>query len=228
MTKNAVSAASVASAASSPAAGVLTRVPTVDGRRLRGETTRTRLLVCARELFGERGFEATSVQAVLDASGVARGALYHHFPSKTVLFEAVLEAVLIEIARVTGSAARGLTDPVTRLRRGSEEWLELALDPSIQRIALLDPQAALGWNRWRELDELHSLAGLRADLRCLVEEGRIPAAQVELHAHMLLAALNEAAIMIARSEDPAAAVDTGREAIGLLLERLAGPATPPA
>ena len=96
----------------------------------------------------------------------------------------------------------------------------MALDPAVQRIALLDPPAVLGWGRWRELDERYTLGGLRASLRRLGTEGRIPAAQAELLAYMLLAALNEAALFIASSEDQRAALDAGREAVDTLLDRL--------
>jgi AcrR family transcriptional regulator len=193
-----------------------------DGRRARGQATRERLLAAARELFGERGYEATSVEAVLSASGVARGALYHHFQSKAELFDAVVEQTLVDIADATGTAARGHDDPLERLRNGSHAWLRMAMDPAIRRIALLDPPTVLGWTRWRELDERHSLGGLRADFVQLAGEGRIPDGQADAIAHMLLAALNEAALLIANADDQKVASDRGRAAVDTLLERLAG------
>jgi AcrR family transcriptional regulator len=194
----------------------------IDGRRMRGAATRERLLAAARRLFGERGYEATSIESVLEASGVARGALYHHFPSKAELFDAVLADVLIEIAERSAAAAAGTTDPLEGLRAGSHAWLELALDPAIQRIALRDPTTAVGWARWREQDQQHSLGGLRATLSRLAEEGRVPPGQVELLAHVLLAALNEAALFVAFAEDQPAAADTARASVDTLLDRLFG------
>jgi AcrR family transcriptional regulator len=192
----------------------------IDGRRVRGAATRERLLTAARRLFGERGYEATSIEAVLAASGVARGALYHHFPSKAELFDAVLADVLVEIAERSAAAAAGSEDPLEGLRAGSHAWLAMALDPAIQRIALLDPTTAVGWARWREQDQAHSLGGLRATLLRLSEEGRVPAAQAELLAHVLLAALNEAALFVAFAEDQPAAADTARASVDTLLDRL--------
>jgi len=194
----------------------------MDGRRARGEATREQLLETARELFGDRGYEDTSVEAVLQHTGVARGALYHHFHSKAELFDAVAEQVFVEIADQTAAAARGGGEPLERLRAGSHAWLQMALDPAVQRIALLDPPAVLGWTRWRELDEQYTLGGLRASLRRLCDEGRIPNGEEGLLAHMLLAALNEAALFIAYAEDQGAALDTARAAIDTLLGRLAG------
>jgi AcrR family transcriptional regulator len=113
----------------------------LDGRRARGAATRERLLAAARSLFGERGYEATSIESVLAASGVARGALYHHFQSKAELFDAVLAEVLVEIAdRGADAAGAAGGDPLEGLRAGSHAWLAMALDPAIQRIALLDPR----------------------------------------------------------------------------------------
>lgn len=191
----------------------------IDGRRVRGAATRERLLAAARRLFGERGYEATSIESVLEASDVARGALYHHFQSKAELFDAVLADVLVEIAERSAAAAAS-KDPLAGLRAGSHAWLAMALDPAIQRIALLDPTTAVGWARWREQDQAHSLGGLRATLLRLTDEGRVPAGQAELLAHVLLAALNEAALFVAFAEDQRAAVDTARATVDTLLDRL--------
>lgn len=198
-------------------------MPAMDGRKARGAATRERLLAAARRLFGERGYEATSIESVLEASGVARGALYHHFHSKADLFDAVLAEVLIEIAQRTAAAAMDSGDPLEGLRAGSHAWLQLALDPAIQRIALLDPTIAVGWARWREQDEQHSLGGLRASLLRLAGEGRVPSGQVELLAQVLLAALNEAALYVAYAEDQRDAAETARVTVDTLLGRLFEP-----
>jgi AcrR family transcriptional regulator len=194
----------------------------VDGRRARGAATRERLLAAARLQFGEQGYEATSIESVLEAAGVARGALYHHFQGKAELFDAVLAEVLIEIAGRTNAAAAGVRDPLEGLRAGSHAWLDMALDRSIQRIALLDPTTAVGWARWREQDQQHSLGGLRATLGRMAEEGRVPAEQVELLAHVLLAALNEAALFVAFADDQRTAAEAGRAVLDTLLDRLFG------
>jgi AcrR family transcriptional regulator len=194
----------------------------VDRRRLRGEATRERLVSSARDLFGERGYEATSIDAVLESAGVARGALYHHFQSKAELFDAVAQEVFVAIAEQTAAAGQGNTDPLERLRAGAHAWLVMALDPAVQRIALLDPPTVLGWTRWRELDEQYTLGGLRAAFGRLAREGRIPHGQAELLAYMLLAALNEAALFIAGADDKQRAVAAGRATIDTLLDRLCG------
>lgn len=194
-----------------------------DGRRARGDATRERLLGAARGLFGERGYEHTSIEAVLEASGVARGALYHHFPSKTALFDAVLEQVVAELAdRATGEARAG-SDALENLRTGARSWMRMAQDPAVQRIYLLDPQAAVGWARWRELDERYWLGGLRASFARLAREGRVPAGQERFLAHMLCAVLTEAALFVAYAEDQRSAGEAAEASVELLLDRLVGP-----
>jgi AcrR family transcriptional regulator len=194
-----------------------------DQRIEKGQATRERLVTAARGLFASQGYEATSVDAVLKAAGVARGSLYHHFPTKEALFDAVLDQVVAEVAAEVGKRARRQSDPLESLRAGCRTWLQMALDPGVQRIAIVDAPAVVGWARWRELDEQHTLGGVRKSLRAIAEQGRLPAGQVDLMAHMVLAAVNEAALLIARADDPPAALRTGRRAVDTLLDRLVSP-----
>ena len=69
----------------------------------RGEATRSQLLAIATRMFAERGYEDTSVEAVLREAGVSRGSLYHHFASKEALFEAVAEEVETSVGAQTSS-----------------------------------------------------------------------------------------------------------------------------
>jgi AcrR family transcriptional regulator len=194
-----------------------------DMRLERGAATRERLIGAARRLFGERGYEATSIQLVLSRAGVARGALYHHFDSKEALFDAVLEEIVAEVAEQAANAARAAgTDPVANLRAASNTWLEVALDTDIQRITLLDAPAVVGWKRWRELDEQHTLGGLKQTLQRIADDGRLPPESVDVLAHMILAAVAEAALLIARADDPRAALREGKAAVDTLLGRLVG------
>ncbi|MFO0931257.1 MAG: TetR family transcriptional regulator C-terminal domain-containing protein [Planctomycetota bacterium] len=56
----------------------------------RGSSTRDALVERAGHLFRERGFRATSIGDVVEHTGVPKGSLYHHFPSKDELGYAVL------------------------------------------------------------------------------------------------------------------------------------------
>ena len=195
-----------------------------DLRVERGKATRERLLATARDLFGRDGYEATSVEAVLKAAGVAKGSLYHHFENKPALFDAVLDQVVSDVAGKAARAAARQDDPVESLRAGCAEWLRTCLDPAVQQIALVDAPAVLGWSRWRELDEQYTLGGVRRSLQALADSGRVPAAQVDALANMLLAAVGEAALLIVQADDPEATLAAGLAAFDTLLDRLACPA----
>lgn len=194
-----------------------------DLRIEKGTATRERLIEAGRDLFGAHGYDGTSIQLVLTRAGIARGALYHHFESKEALFDAVLERITAEVAGQAADAARAAgDDPVDQLRAASNTWLEVALDPAIQRITLLDAPVVVGWSRWRELDEQHTLGGLKATLQRIADSGRLPAESVDVLAHMVLAAVAEAALLIARADDPEAALESGQAAVDTLLGRLVG------
>ena len=190
----------------------------------RARVTRQRLLTDATRLFAERGYEDTSIEAILHEAGVSRGSLYHHFGSKEALFEAVLAALLEETGRQTVVAAEGATDAVSALRAGCRAWVRLARDPVVQRIVLIDGPSVLGWEHWRELDEKQSLGLLQMALGAAAADGRLHPELVDMFAHVLLAALGEIALVVARADDPDSAVRSGEAAVDELIERLLGDA----
>ena len=187
----------------------------------RAIATQSRLTAAARELFGTRGYEATSIEAVLERAGVKRGALYHHFAGKHALFDAVLEQVVADVALAGMDAACAHADPLESLRAGAGSWLRESLDPAVQQIVLIDAPAVVGWHRWRELDDQHILGGVRGSLQALDATGRLPAgADVDMLANMLLASVNEAALVIARADDQDRALATGLASVDMILDRL--------
>lgn len=58
---------------------------------MRGENTRQDIIDAACELFIQNGFHATTTRQIAEKVNMVPGALYNHFSSKTILFEAVLE-----------------------------------------------------------------------------------------------------------------------------------------
>jgi AcrR family transcriptional regulator len=188
----------------------------------RGQATRQRLVATAARLFAERGYEATSIEEMLQELQVSRGALYHHFDSKEALFEAVLHDIEAEVAEATVVASRGARDPAAALRAGCEAFLELARTPRIRQIVLTDAPAVLGWQKWREIEAQHGLGLLKTALLRAAEMGRLPVEQVDIAAHVLLAALIEIALMIARSANAKAATQQGRRALAKLIDSMVG------
>jgi len=185
----------------------------------RGEATRAHLIEIATRLFASRGYEDTSIEAVLDEAGVSRGSLYHHFASKEALFEAVLEDVEGRVGAQTMAAALAADGPGAALRAGCMAWIKLAGDPVVQRILLIDAPSVLGWQRWRALDE-QPLSLMKEVLQAVADEGKLRPELVETLAHVLLASVNEVTLLIAGSPDPAAAMKAGAETIDELLQRV--------
>jgi AcrR family transcriptional regulator len=197
---------------------------TAEGKRAaQGRATRGQLVDVATGLFAEHGYEGTSVEAVLAAAGVSRGALYHHFAGKEALFEAVVTAATDRVTAELGQAISGCTDPVDALRTAAVAWISLALDPVIQRIVLVDAPSVLGWDRWRTMDDGRTLGAMRAMLQAVSDSGRLPPELVVPFAHMILAGLDEIVLVIARADDIEAAVGEGTAAVEELLSRLLRP-----
>jgi AcrR family transcriptional regulator len=188
----------------------------------RGEATRAQLIAIATRMFAERGYEDTSIEAVLREAGVSRGSLYHHFASKEALFEAVAEDVETSVGAQTLAAAGSADGPVAALRAGSLAWIRLAGDPVVQRILLIDAPSVLGWERWRAMEEQHALGGIRAVLQVIAGEGKLRPDLVGTLAHVLLASVNEVALLVARADDKEAAMKAGADAVDELLQRLFG------
>jgi len=192
-------------------------------RAAQGRATRGQLIEVATRLFAEHGYEGTSIEAVLSAAGVSRGALYHHFAGKEALFEAVVSAVSAQVTVELTEVISGCADPVDALRTAALAWISLAADPVIQRVVLVDAPSVLGWDRWRAMDDGRTLGALRALLQAVSDTGRLPAELVAPFSHMILAALDEIVMVVARAPDSTAAVAEGRMAVEALVDRLLRP-----
>src|SRR5271167_3528044 len=189
----------------------------------RSAATRAALVAAARPLFAEHGFGGVGTETIVQAAGVTRGALYHQFADKTELFEAVYEAIEEDLSRRLSDriAAAGASDPIEVMMLGADAWLDACAGQEVQQIVLLDGPAVLGWQRWREIGLRYGLGLVEGLLTHAIEVGRIPAQPVSALAHVLVGALDEAALYIARSEDQAAASEAIRPVIARLVARLA-------
>lgn len=189
----------------------------------RTESTRRALVEAGRKLFARKGFDSTGTQEVVAEAGLTRGALYHHFPDKRALFEAVYEAVEADVVATVNEAANRHREPLDRLKEGADAFLDACTEADVQRITLIDAPAVLGWERWRELDDRYGLGLVKTALRHAMEAGAIRRQPVDALAHVILSALTEAALMVARSDDR---YSTRLEVGAVIDDLLAGLATP--
>lgn len=175
-------------------------------RARQAEATRNLLIEVARESFTERGYAATSIDDVIQRAGVARGALYHHFPGKEALFRAVYETVEGEvIARVLAAAASQPT-PLDSVRAGLSTFLDACLEPGFRRIVVLDSVSVLHAPEMAadEVDPVE-LPMLRNVLEPLLGTSELADAGLEALAYVALGGLYGASLFIARASDPRAA-----------------------
>jgi AcrR family transcriptional regulator len=189
----------------------------------RSERTRAQLIAAARELFPDRGYANVPIEEVVRRAGVTRGALYHQFPGgKEDLFAAVFDAVETDVmAGIADTLSEaGAEDPVAGVRAGIDATLELALDPKLVQLTILDAPSVLGWEEWRAAGEHYGLGLVRAGLTAAMDAGAMPRAPVDPLAQLLLAAVEEAIVYVARAEDPESAREEARAALNRLIDGL--------
>jgi AcrR family transcriptional regulator len=178
--------------------------PVKDGRAERGEATREALIEAARELFSERGYAAVGTNEVVQRAGVTRGAMYHHFPDKRELFRAVYEDTERRLVEGLAVQTAAIEDPWEALVVGMRSFFDVASDPKLMQMGLIDGPAVLGWEAWREIGNRYGVKLTTTGLQRAMDAGVLRRADVTLLARMLLAALGEAAMLLASAEDPEA------------------------
>ncbi len=169
----------------------------------RTAATRALLIGAARKLFADKGFADVSTGAIVAAAGVTRGALYHQFDDKAGLFAAVYEEAERDLVAdvAEGIAAAQPGDPLEAMRVGARLFLDRCAAPDVQQIVLIDAPAVLGWDGWRAVGVKYGLGVIEAMLAHAIAQGAIPDQPVRPTAHVLLGALDEAALYVSRAAD---------------------------
>ena len=190
------------------------------GRTLKAEqaeATRAALLSAARELFARHGYAAVATEQIVRAAAVTRGALYHHFDDKQELFQAVYEQVEQQLVeQIAASALAQASDPLAALRAGAQAFLDACEDPAVQRIALVDAPSVLGWEQWRAIGLRYGFGLVQGTVQAAIDAGLIEAQPAEPLAHLLLGAIDEGAMLVARADDGGQT----REQVGASVERM--------
>ena len=182
--------------------------PRVDVKPLRvrqAEATRSLLIDVARANFTEHGYGATSIDAIIEQAGVARGALYHHFSGKEALFRAVYEAVEAEVVTRVMDAAASQSSPWEAVRAGLSTFLDACLEPSFRRIVVLDSVSVLQSKALDVAGDPIELPMLRTVLTPLLGTTTFGGMALDALTYVALGGLYGASLYIARAADPIAA-----------------------
>ena len=172
------------------------------------------------EFFTEHGYAGVGTEEIVARAKVTRGALYHHFADKRDLFRAAFERVEEELMERIGAQMNASDDPWELMIAGMRSFLDACEEPAVKQISLTDAPAVLGWEEWREIDNRHGLGLTRTALQSAVDAGVLRPIAVEPMAHLFVAALSEAAFVIAHAEQPREARDEVERALIQLVEGL--------
>ena len=170
-------------------------------RARQAEATRSLLIDVARRMFTEQGYAATSIDDIIRQAGVAHGALYHHFPGKEALFQAVYQAVEAEVVEAVVEAAAAQSSPWDAVRAGLSTFLDACLEPSFRRIVVLDSVSVLQAKAMELGIDPVELPMLRNILTPLLGTTTFDGMAVDALAHVALGGLYGASLYIARAPD---------------------------
>lgn len=167
--------------------------PAIDGRKSNAAQTQAALKAAGRQLFGQRGYEATALGTLCERAGVTTGALYHHFGDKKGLFASVAEDLDAGLVALTSRArdqalAQGAT-PWNAFLAAIDAFLEAGLNPEACRIGLTDAPAVLGTQTWLAIRERHGLGAMLQTVMHLQRLGLLPEGDPRLRSRLILGLL---------------------------------------
>ena len=162
--------------------------------------TRAALVTAGRLLFGTKGFAATSVEDLARAARVTTGALYHHFPTKAAVFEAVFEQVHTEMLVASAEASAAADGALEQMAAGFGVFLD----------------RVLGLARFIELDERYALEPAVEAIKEANAAGLLRVEDPPTLVRLLFGTLTRAGLLIASSPDPKAT----REAVGVTFRQM--------
>jgi AcrR family transcriptional regulator len=167
----------------------------------RREKTKAAIVKAAKRIFGERGFAATTMDEIAAGARVAKGAVYHHFPTKEALFEAVFDQTSLELVSDLDRISRAEKDALAAMAAGTQGYFAACSKGATGQIILRDGPAVLGWERWREIDTKHFGGKFPRALTAAMDAGLIARQPVDPLARLLLGAVTEAAVAVSAGRD---------------------------
>lgn len=194
-------------------------VPGASRRAAYSASTKRALVDVAEGLFAEKGYAATSLDAIVSGARVTKGALYHHFSGKQALFESVFERVEQESSKRIQKALRAEKDPWLKALRGLRSFLDVVQESRYRRIVIQDGPAVLGYERYREQEERSTFANIVEIVRATLDAGswQLDEEMLQTFSRIFFGAMSSAGESVATATDPEAAARRVEHAIGFLL-----------
>ncbi len=187
------------------------------------EENRVKLIAAGRKAFAEKGYAAASMDELTADVGLTRGALYHNFGDKRGLLAAVVNEIDGEMAARAKEIGGENDDAWQSMLAEGAAYIEMALDPEVQRIVLLDGPAVLGDpSKWPSQNSC--LVATQRSVEQLLEKGALKPVDPEAAARLLSGAALNAALWVAASDDPKGVLPKAIDAFqslasGLLADR---------
>ncbi|MDS0788498.1 TetR/AcrR family transcriptional regulator [Proteus vulgaris] len=189
-------------------------------RRTRAEMEETRLLLLetARKVFCEQGYTEASMDDLTAQAGLTRGALYHHFGDKKGLLSAVVAQIDAEMDARLKAISDTIDDPWLAFSMRCHTYLEMALEPEIQRIIMRDSRAVLS-DKVTELPT-HCVVSMSSMIDKLIENKILVEADSKMLALFIYGSLEATALWIANSLDGKDQLEHAKSTLDTLLNRL--------
>jgi AcrR family transcriptional regulator len=200
-------------------------MPVKSRRAEYAEATRAAIIDAAIARFAEAGFAGTTIDDIAESARVTKGGVYHHFRDKAELFEAAFVAIEERLLATVAASSSGLDEPWEILRAGLDAFLVECRDPVFRRMALEEAPAALGWVRWKEIEDRYFLGVVRATIEGLAAAGGVELQLPDLTAKVLLAAMHEAGMSVASAGETAAERERVHRLVMRMFETFAHPDT---
>lgn len=183
------------------------------------EETRKKLVATARQQFGRVGYADTVMDELTAQAGMTRGALYHHFGDKKGLFLAVAQEIDAEMDARLADISAHAADNWSAFKGRCRAYLEMTMEPEVQRILLRDSPSVLG-AEYLQAGKLQCVASMTRMLKTLMEEKHIAPTSPEVLAHLINGGLMDAAFWIANRPEDIQALPKALDGVELLLNGL--------
>jgi AcrR family transcriptional regulator len=181
--------------------------------------TRSKLIAGARQAFGTIGYAESSMDDFTAAAGLTRGALYHHFGDKKGLFQAVVRQIDDEMTERLAAVSERAPSLWKAVVDNWISYIEMALEPEIQRIMFRDGPAVLGdISQWPDTNGC--VMALKENLERLKSDGQLADVDPEAAARLINGASIYAATWIASSDNPEETSKRAVSSFRVLLEGL--------